>query len=403
MGVYLNSIRGGVRIAAGLVLLSGVSSCKKAENSGQYVCGDADRSAYISQSHEYRPDQGDSVRSVRSASPVVDGYFGKPYNQDWLSAIGHSSILDTVDYVESKGVRVYKAEPVSQKSSHVFTAASTMTWDIDREWRLADQPLAGTSCGFLAGLYLGRGKMNYSTKKEIPSLKNEAAIVVREDTGRWTLVHEFMHHNFRTQANAQGYSDNRLQLRYRSVNAEKSALESNKALSNREYARRMSALFLQYVDIVDELIVHYYFEEVAIEALLQDQYASGKLQYVSGGAFENANRYINQSKKVVLEVYRGMNATYDKLFRLTSTNGLFTEMKQIAHYTELRDQRLDQLSAVIDRHKAPAIHGLFSMTGEILPADESIGAVMPCAHAQEIEGQFSEIALMMQLLIRRTE
>lgn len=400
MGTIENRSRVSSRIATGLVLLAALPGCKKGENSGEYVCGDNDRAAYVAQSREYKAGDGGSIATAKSVSPITEGYFDKPYNQDWLAAVERSSILETINYIETKGVKVYKADSASKKSAHPLESASVMTWDIDREWRLADQPMAGSRCGFLAGLYLGRGKVDFATKREIPSLKNQAAIIVREDASRWTLVHEFMHHNFRSQAAAQGYNDNRLQSRRKSLSNEINRLRSQKNISNREYAQRMTTLFLEQSSLVDEMIVHYQFEEVTIEATLQDRYESGRFTYVPAGAYTNATWYIGQAKRVAEEVYRGMDASYDELFRLTSTNGLFAEMKKLAKYTNSRDERLEQLGKVISRHQTPsgARHrGMMAMTDDFSPTSGS----MPCALAQQVESDLSEIGTLMLLVSRR--
>ena len=135
----------------------------------------------------------------------MTGYFGKKYNQDWRTAVSRASILDTLDYVRSKGVDVYHMSPISDRSALPMGSTDSAPWDLDREWRRADQPAAGAPCGFLAGLYLGKGT------RELPSVRSRSAILVREDAARWTLVHEFMHHNFKGQAAADGYDDNVVQ------------------------------------------------------------------------------------------------------------------------------------------------------------------------------------------------
>jgi hypothetical protein len=96
--------RGFAEIVIGFGLVALLSGCPKSdERPAELVCN---RDPYIAESEEYRPDEGEGLAETHSAHPVETGYFGKPYNHDWLAAVGHASILDTIDYIDSKNAVV---------------------------------------------------------------------------------------------------------------------------------------------------------------------------------------------------------------------------------------------------------------------------------------------------------
>jgi hypothetical protein len=370
-----------LRLALGLAWVSLLSGCaKNGDPQAERVC---DRDAYARQSHEYRADDGGGIDHVESANPTVEGYFGKRYNRDWLAAVGHASILDTLDYIQTKGVRVYHSDPISGKSALNLESTAGLPWDLDRVWRSADQPASDAPCGFLAGLYLAEGS------RGLPSLKTESAIIVREDAGRWTLVHEFMHHNFKTQARAAGYDDGATRNLQTTLLRSIQALWKNHSISDVDYAKQLSPLFQRLAEVMDQMVIQYQFEEVTIEATLQDRYEKGELGFVPSGSYANATWYIAHSKKSVEDMYRSLDAIHDELARLTSTNGLWTQWKALARYVTTRDRRLAQLDAVIARRQSKVRRIDYVST---LLATPRTGYA-PCAHAQQIDDALNEIAI----------
>lgn len=365
-----------------IVLSAALFGCKKSHENAELVC---DREKYIAQSFEFKATDGEGLHAANSPEPIVEGYFEKPYNRDWLEAIGSASITDTIAFIETTGARVYRADPISMKSSWALESARKMPSDIEGEWRRGDRPLSGTACGFLAGLYLP------VETRGLPSLRYKGAIVVRADAGRWTLIHEFMHHNFKTQAATRGYDDNVAQSERISLLKAIESLEKNRALTNKQYAQKLSAYFQQLIDVVDSMLVQYQFEEVTIEATLQDQYDKAELRYVSPGSYENGIWYIAQSKKDAVEVYKKLTAIYDRLSLLTSTNGLFEDRFKLDRYLAMRDRRLAQLDEVIaQRQNAKNLDPVVAVSAIsfVAPPEE----LLPCAHAQAARAELNEIA-----------
>lgn len=379
--------RRGPRIARAFVLGAGIAAslagCKPKQGTAEEEIA-CDRESYVAQSREYKASEGEGLASpARERPSVVEGYFGKPYNQEWLAAVGRASLLDTIDFIETKGVRIYHADPISPQSRLNMKSTPDMPWDIEREWVKADKPLAGSRCGFLVGLYLP------SETRGIPTLKGQSVIVTREDASRWTLVHEFMHHNFKIQASARGYDDDVSHRTRDSLLRSIDEVKKDRKISDKEYAQKMCGLFQQLIDVADALIVQYQFEEVAVEATLQDLFDKGGLGYVPVGAYANASWYIGHSKQKAKDVYQSMTATYDELARMTLTNGLWEDRWKLDRYVTMRDHRLAQLDEVINRRAAaPGSHGMASSPADAVPAEGHA----PCGRAEEIEADLRKIA-----------
>ncbi|MBS1963829.1 MAG: hypothetical protein JST04_16585 [Bdellovibrionales bacterium] len=386
-----------------LALSGALSGCKKTANAGPYLCTDKDYAAYIRQSSDFTEDEGDRLVRVKTETPIEKAFFDKPYNADWLASVAHSSILDTIAYIETTGARVYKSGAVSKQSATPMASARKMPGDIDREWQKAVSGTGGPSCGILTGLYLVP-----NTRDNIPSLRGRGAIVVREDTTRWTLVHEFMHHNFKTQAAViDGYDDEKSRKAWMSLTDQVTTLKRIKpsAISDADYVKRLSGLFQQLIDVVDTTVIQYQMEEIAVEGLLQDKYETGELTYVSRGAYANASRYIDQKKKDVEDLYATLTNTYDEINRLaltnaTKDNGLMDEWHKNQRYPEMRDHRLDQMHDAIAKRKKFEFNGHGNGTSlgfaAQLPDDAPETAIAPCADAEALDAAIAAISSTMR-------
>lgn len=381
-------------LALGLLLAAG---CGKEEQSNSLVC---DRASYIRQSGEFKPNEGQKMRPASSPDPIAKGYLGKPYNRDWLRNVGTLSMNDTVEYIESKGVNVYQSKAISEESARNFTHVRLLPWDLAARWREADSVRRSESCAFLGGLYLLKDP-------NVDGLKKKAAIVIREDANRWTLVHEFMHHNFKVQSTARGFNDREVQGARIEAMSKLHQILNDRTLNEKRRAERAIPEFLKAVAANHQLILEYALEEIAIEAMLQDAYDDGALAYVPAGAYTNASLYIEASKKMTAKIYEGMDETYSKLRLLSSTNGLLDEYHSLAQYLSMKEKRQSQLKAMFAERDAA--RGLVSTdprnrSGMILANFPEGGAgSAPCGHAVELDLEMSKIIRALDTMNREVK
>lgn len=327
------------------VVLGGCGKPNLGASPAEKVC---DREAYVRDSFQYRPEEGETALSLKEGQPsssVIEGYFGKFYDADWLRAITRASVLNTIAFIEKTGAHVYRSDPLTPRSRRSFASGAALPADLAREWLQAVKLVPGDSCGILTGLYLG------SSTHDLPSLRSEAAIVIREDASRWILVHEFMHHNFKTQAAERGYDDDRSRGLQKSLLASIGELKERSTSPSREYVAKLASLFQRLIDVSDALVVQYEFEEVAVEAILQESYERGELGYVPPSAYANATWYIEHSRKNAQAMYESMGTLYAELVQLTAQYEMADERKAIERFPVLRDQRMAQLDEVLTNRR----------------------------------------------------
>lgn len=366
--------------AFGLGLALGLSGCGSDGNRSEV----RDPVEYIKQSCEYSRDEGEIYGTIRSATPVIEGYFGKPYNKDWLANVGHTSMRDTVAMIETTGATVYQANVISQKSCRNFGFTNTLPGDLAGEWRKAD--IRGPNNEFMSGLYLIKGT------KHLDSLKHRSAVIVREDANRWTLVHEFMHHNFKSQAVIRGYDDDLLKRKVETISSQMETIMNDGDLPDRTRIRKVTPQFLELVEIIDQLSVQYFMEEIAVEATLQDKYDSGDLTFVPAGSYGNATWYVNHSKEKAVKMYASLEGLYTKLRERAIFSGANTEYHQLYRHKELKEKRLAQIDKMLkDREARKFRAGNFTDMQILSNESASSEGMAPCAQAITIEKQMDDL------------
>ncbi len=373
----------------------GVAGCgAEVETAESQACN---RDSYIRQSNEFKASEGEPLRDVTSAKPIVRGYFGKLYNRDWLKTVGRSSIEDTIRYIESKGARVYHADSIAEQSARNFERLPRMSPEIERQWRQTDRMRRSETCAFTTGLYLPKNA-------EVPVLEQNAAIVVRKDSSRWTLVHEFMHHNFEVQSAAANYDDQTTQrARIKALGAF-SRIMRDESLSDAEKIRQATPEFLDAVRAIDKLLVEYALEEITIESMLQDAFDAGELKYVPAGAYQNASWYINLSDEEIHEGYAEVDRVYDELRRLAKSTGNQAEYDALSEYTALKEARLDQLEKITKKRNVRPGVGSSAQSGAIergagwMDASSQAEGFEPCGVASALRRDMGEVKRTLRTL-----
>lgn len=375
-------------LSLGVLLV--LSGCGDNENRSEV----RDPVEYIRESCEYSADEGKNYGASRSTMPVINGYFGKAYNKDWLANVGHTSMRDTVTAIELTGTKVYYSNAISEKSCKNFAFTNKLPSDLGQEWQKND--VRGPKGEFMAGLYLIKGSRN------LDSLKTNSAVIIREDANRWTLVHEFMHHNFKSQAVLKGYDDDLVHEKLRSLSKNIATILNNAKLQNREKVKTATPLFIELVDVLDLLTVQYFLEEIAVEATLQDKYDAGDLTFVPAGSYGNATWYIGHSKKKALEMYSSMDELYTKLRDLARFSGANREYFQLDHHKELKEKRLAQLEEMLKEQEDRKFRtGSFNQMQISAPEGSSFpDQAPPCGQAIAIEHQIDELIRSITEIIR---
>ncbi|MBC7385473.1 MAG: hypothetical protein H7301_04815 [Cryobacterium sp.] len=297
---------------------------------------------YIEQSCAFTSEQGDgeaiSVRPPR----IRLSYFGKPYDREWLARVGHLSMKMTSSVIESTGANVYVSGAYTERSCKNLGFNRTLPADLSTRWDEIEEFYRESIIG---GVYFAQDGGG-------ASLFQAAAIIVREDASRWTLVHEFMHHNFHAHAKVANVSNEESLSERNELEKKIRVLNLAEGITPEERLKEQSHAFLALVDVTDRRMIGLQLEEVAVEATLQDSYDSGDLTFVSPGSYANAGWYIEQSRRGIVALYASLDGLYDRLHDQAELLNLKIERSELERYQKIRERRLSELDSVMSSHRA---------------------------------------------------
>ena len=249
------------------------------------------------QSCVYKLNDGGSVdMSHLQRSDVQAVSFQKKFNTEYLKAIGLASIPETIKFVNRTEAQAYQSYHVysTECEKDLFIALPTLPTDLAEQWKQASP---NDPNSVLMGLYLPKDPRAENT--DIPSIRGQAAILIRTNTSRWTLVHEFMHHLFMLQSVAEGYDENKAFSELEHSRARIKEINDNAALNFGQkidmHADNYQSLVLAY----DSMMVHFPLEEMTVEKTMKEYMRNHQLDY----APESSNWYIQGSAEKARKSY----------------------------------------------------------------------------------------------------
>lgn len=283
------------------ILLSTVG-CSKSENKSQII----NRSLEPTEC-SFKPSEGSTVNinSVYTSETQL-GLFDKPYNREWLHSIETASLYETIRFVNETGVQILSAEKKGSLDCNGFSSLSSISSqdEIEKEWKkLASKD---NNKQYVAGLYLPQNPLS-----PIEALKNKSVIIVRENQERYTLVHEFMHHNFTESAKKNKLLDGNEEQKFK-THLQKAFSILKNVDSHSTDAQIYYALsacqddFLAAFNNFDKIILGTALEEVTIESLLVDQILNNSLQFIQKDNLKQSSWYIGYSADRAESLYSNL-------------------------------------------------------------------------------------------------
>lgn len=249
----------------------------------------------IKTSCEVKPQEGEKA-SEGNIEKIQTLTFDKPINIAKIDAIERASINSTFQtFNKDNKVQIVKTDKISHKScSPLGIAPSYKKFDqLDVFWNEANGEFGANST--LLGLY----------KPQEPNVKGltvKAALFVREDTTKWTLVHEYMHHLFemtkREKQNIYSYKSR----------AEYESAYLNYVKFNNEYKKTKQVTpefigsILTFVKETREFAVGFPIEEITIENYLLELKENSRLQKTTNFDNLSAKSYISSSAKNAIKL-----------------------------------------------------------------------------------------------------
>ncbi len=238
--------------------------------------------------------QGDSsILGSSNIEKIQVANFAKEYNRSHFEAVAATSSKATVDFIESIGAKVVLSSIDLGRNCQNFSVLPAAPADIQADW---DKSSGGVDKkARLAGLYLSKAS------EGLPSTTSSSFVVVTQDSDRWTLVHEMMHHLFQTRAISKGEPN---------LKALSKALNDNTdyLISVESQSGAVPALAaLKTGELLDKALVRSALEEMAVEDLMSKTYQAGLFKNIPD-SLSNAAWYLVSSGDKALKFYSDSTA-----------------------------------------------------------------------------------------------
>lgn len=133
--------------------------------------------------------------------------------------------------------------------------------------------------------------------KSFKGANQNAFILMREDTTRWTLVHEYMHHMFSREVQPIKRDIDLTSGLEKESAVFEAALDKLKVSESSQNLLAVLQSLDKIVGIRLELLKRYTLEEITIESYLVGHYKAGTMKYVPRGELSGARAYISSNVK----------------------------------------------------------------------------------------------------------
>ncbi len=331
------------------------------------------------------PDNGEAAlyENLGIDRPVTSDLFGKRYNRATLDAVLAASITETQNYAIRDGINLFKipAAPGATKFPLQY-ALDPAPDDLQKEWM--KQSVGNSADSWLDGLCVVKG--------------SNRSIMVREDAGRWTLVHEMMHANFARQRvldklPSDGALNQHIRYNFDQIENSLKQYDASKVqddlLPAASAAADLPALQL-------ELLSRNSLEEVAVESLLGEEYRAGRLKYVNTDALYSSAAYIEANENKSTSDIDLVEASLQRVKEKVAAAGLFDSandlQKSLDSITALKTRLFELLvvakqssraaqAAAREKSKSGAVAGGFAFETSPLDQDDILQQSEAKAHA----------------------
>lgn len=332
-----------------------------------------DDKEYKAQSCEFAYDEGDT--DARVGKPLIVSLpFAKAFNKTALSDLAHLSAEASRRLASQYGLTFYKAHRRFDDSCPMLAAFPALPNDLAVFWRRTIGDLQ------VVGLYLD------PANPTLPSTRDSAVGIVREDGNRYIIVHEFMHHLFFLERDkAKLPRHHTLQERAEQL-AVQLSIEARLAGHPLDDAAAASLLELYepLVTAVDQLIKNSFIEEMLIESVLTEELDRGRLSHIPDGR-ANAREYIGSSYRRAVRSYSGLLenlAPYEKAASTPETRRRVATLNQ-----RLRREIRELERFVVDERPDWMNQGGLNPFAHSSGNGEAVG----CAHANQSAGVIDSV------------
>ena len=257
-----------------MAAFNSLSGCARNQGDDSRVGTERDRSC------EVEPGAGPTAVMASARPEIFEISFGKQIDVAAVEATYPASGLGVVDYIPTRGAQIVRVDSRKLGACLGYTSIAQASNRAQRYWSAVENDLYRKSNNSkLLGLYIPEGS-RYLAKDD------KAHVLVPPDTEKWTIVHEYMHHEFdrgarseTTYAHPDLLNDEVHPALKFFTDRLSSPSTGTRNLSNDEY-REWKQNFDRLTTYLVPFIKAFMLEEVAIESRLFDAYQSGAIKHV---------------------------------------------------------------------------------------------------------------------------
>lgn len=281
----------------------------------------------------------DGPRPARLALPsrqLVTSSFDKRFDRSRLNAVAELSPEATARLMSLDGLAVFHVPLRVSGGCAMFESLPEAPAILQSLW-------AATGLRGLLGLFLPRDRV---TALGLDS----PVIVVRADTDRYTLVHEYMHHVYNEVRENTGYSDQGLmrQLEDRQRRFKAVTPFSREDGDDPQRVTQVTDAWIDLSESMIELSENFALEEMAIEAELTAATLNGRLSRVSSYNRRNSVQYILTSWGRAREQLGGISQDASLLVDLLRRHDDGERLRKVKAVEARAQTRLNQGRAIVE-------------------------------------------------------
>lgn len=349
---------------------------------------------YAGASCHFRFDEGEAAVRL-SGSDVTVTHFGKKFDRNLLLPLLRASAAEVVRFAQENGVRFYKsADPIGGGACPFAATLPEAPADLKAEFS------AVGGSGATTGLYLPLQSPN------LPSTNELAAIVVRTDTNKWVLVHEYMHHLFEMQRKADGVRSLNLEdnftSRYDEYRLAFAAAHLATGPERNDKIKDAVAKLKSFNEAALLLLQTNALEEMTVESYLAHLLDQNQFAFVHKQQRLNSAMYIMSSAKepsTMLAQLTNLNANFAKEFD-DDLDALYESRVELIHLADPLEEYSAELASLTSAERTYMTSQGFTETkanaGIIGMAPGRGNTVLPYGHPKNLEEPIAKIQALLE-------
>ena len=229
----------------------------------------------------------DERQSPAGGGVVNSGYFGKLIDRSDLNSILPTNIQQTAAHASNERLAVFV---VAQGQCSTFSFLPYAPTHLYEYWKEA---AGATGVSSLLGLYKEDCGGGCNPNEVINPI-----VMLNACTDRWTMVHEFVHHNFNVQRKKYKPFDSDeaiIAVLMNELNVLQATVDGYNRAPDEYQGMRLAHSLDRVRDLLTRFTYQTSFEEVSIESMLMREFGYNRLRNVPSSAIRNAISYVRFS------------------------------------------------------------------------------------------------------------